>query len=159
MVMRSIFSRLLGQRPPGDMAQATAVHDLEVAVAALLLYVGTADFVLTSEERANIAALMAEHYGLPPEAVEEILAEAGRELKNQIDIYAFTTRLNASLDMVEKVQVIEMIWQVIFADNVLHGHEDQVAHRLARILHLDHSQLIEAKLRVKRQMQGNRPID
>jgi len=45
-------------------------------------------------------------------------------------------------------------WRVIYADGRLNAYEDHFVHRLAKLLRLEHEDLIEAKLKVKRGGQG-----
>jgi uncharacterized tellurite resistance protein B-like protein len=49
---------------------------------------------------------------------------------------------------------VEAAWKVIYADDKLHGYEDHFVHKLAKLLQLRHSDLIEAKLKAKYE---NRP--
>jgi len=71
------------------------------------------------------------------------------ELEGSIDLWKFARIINKEYSVEEKVQTIEAVWRVIYADGRLDGHEDHLVHRLADLLRLSHSQLIEAKLRVK----------
>ena len=51
--------------------------------------------------------------------------------------------------MEEKLQVIELVWEIAYADGLLDKHEDYLVHKLADLLRLTHQQLIEAKLKAK----------
>jgi uncharacterized tellurite resistance protein B-like protein len=51
---------------------------------------------------------------------------------------------------VQKVQLIEHIWQIIYSDKHLKGHEDYLVHKLQRLMWLDHKDLIDAKAKVKK---------
>jgi uncharacterized tellurite resistance protein B-like protein len=43
-----------------------------------------------------------------------------------------------------------MVWEIAYTDGKLDKYEDYLVHKLAKLLHLTHKQLIEAKLRVIR---------
>jgi uncharacterized tellurite resistance protein B-like protein len=45
---------------------------------------------------------------------------------------------------------MEAAWEVVYADEKLNSYEDHFVHRLAKLLRLEHADLIEAKLKVKR---------
>jgi uncharacterized tellurite resistance protein B-like protein len=47
-----------------------------------------------------------------------------------------------------------MIWKVVFSDGRLDKYEDYLVHNLADLLRLDHSQLIDAKLRIRKALRG-----
>jgi uncharacterized tellurite resistance protein B-like protein len=51
--------------------------------------------------------------------------------------------------MEEKLQIIENVWRIAYADGRLDKHEDYLVHKLATLLRLSHKQLIEAKLKAK----------
>jgi uncharacterized tellurite resistance protein B-like protein len=46
--------------------------------------------------------------------------------------------------------VIETVWRVVYSDGILDKHEDYLVHKLADLLHLKHSELIDAKLKILR---------
>ena len=65
------------------------------------------------------------------------------------DLHAFTSALNERLDHTQKVQVLEAMWQVAYADGHLAAHENHVLWRVADLLHVPHGAYINAKLRAK----------
>jgi uncharacterized tellurite resistance protein B-like protein len=155
--MKKIFARLFGGRLDQASEKESSAPDFRVAVAALLLHIGLADFKLSSEECDRAAALLENYFELPSGGASGIIDEASRQLREKIDIYTFTSRITETLPRDERIPIMEMVWQVIYADNRLEGNEDQVAHRLAGLLGLDHSQLITAKIKIKKELGGDRP--
>ena len=155
--MKRIFGRLFGGRLDQASDKESSAPDFQVAVAALLLHIGLADFALSAEECDRAAALLENYFDLPSGGASRIIDEASRQLREKIDIYTFTSRITESLPREERIPIMEMVWQVIYADSRLEGNEDQVAHRLAGLLGLDHSQLIAAKIKVKNELEGNTP--
>ena len=145
--MKRFLSRLLASQQ--DANAAAQNRTVPIATAALLLQVARADYEFTAEEQAEIAASLERFFHLTREEVADIMQISEAELKERIDIYFFTSQLNQVLNPAQRLQVIEMAWRVVYADRSLSGHEDQLIHRLASLLRLDHSQLIDAKLRVK----------
>jgi uncharacterized tellurite resistance protein B-like protein len=148
--MRKKFERLFGGWSNEAPGKDPSVPDLRVAVAALLLYVGMADFELIPEERDRAAALLEDYFHLPAGEASGVMDEAARQLREKIDIYTFTSRIDQALTREERIPIMEMVWQIIYADHRLEGNEDQVAHRLAGLLGLDHSQMIAAKIKVSK---------
>ncbi len=47
---------------------------------------------------------------------------------------------------------MESVWRIILLDDHLEAHEDHFVHKLANLLRLSHSELIEAKLRARKQL-------
>ncbi|MDY6951413.1 MAG: TerB family tellurite resistance protein, partial [Thermodesulfobacteriota bacterium] len=54
----------------------------------------------------------------------------------------------------EKIQIIQMVWQIVYADQKLDKHEDYLVHKLSKLLRLTHKELIDAKLKVKASRRG-----
>ena len=73
---------------------------------------------------------------------------ARQELDTRIDLWGFTNLINQHYDNEQKMKVIEMIWEVVYADGKLSAHEDYLVHKLYKMLNLSHERMIEAKMKV-----------
>lgn len=65
-----------------------------------------------------------------------------------MDLYQFTKIVNQQSSLQEKIRMVELAWQIIYADTELNRYEDHFVHKLARLLRLQHEDLIQAKLKV-----------
>lgn len=148
--MKSFLNNIFGDDRASE--KTTTEHDLMVATAALLLEIAHVDDEFSDEERCEIVEVLKAQFKVTSEEVEEILKATQEEIDHRIDLYYFTNQINDHFTSPEKMQIIESVWRVIYADKHLNGHEDYLVHRFAKLLRLEHSQLIEAKLRVKKQM-------
>lgn len=127
-----------------------------VAACALLVEIAQSDGSISDVEMQRIVEILESHYGLTGEDAQEIIDTAKKELDESVQMWAFTRLINDNYSIEEKIEVIEMIWHVVYADGKLDRHEDHLVHRLARLLNLTHKQLIEAKIRVlESRMKGN----
>ena len=122
--------------------------ELQIATCALLLEMAHADDEYTPEEGAHIAELMQQRFGLSQEAFEQIHALAEQRRREQIDLWGFTRTLKAHFSAEQKMQVMEMLWSVIYADDTLADYEDHLVHTLAKLLDIDHRDMIAAKVKV-----------
>ena len=68
------------------------------------------------------------------EAVEKLLAEAGRRADDAVSLHEFTHRLNTELPESEKLGIVEMLWRVSHADGHIDKHEEQLIQRIAGLL-------------------------
>ena len=50
---------------------------------------------------------------------------------------------------VEKLRVLEMLWQVALADEHLDRHEDHLIRRVAELLYIPHRDMIRVRNRVR----------
>jgi uncharacterized tellurite resistance protein B-like protein len=147
--MKKFLENVFRPQKASSGGVAGTEHDIQVATAALLVEVAGSDDKFAPEEKEAIIRNLKSYFKLSEDEVEEIVAAGREQLERQLDLYHFAQQINRYFDRARKIAVIEMVWRVIYSDNYLSGHEDHLAHRFARLLRLDHSELIAAKLRVK----------
>jgi len=134
-----------GQRP----------HDIRIATCALLLEMSNIDGEFSALERESIISIMKRNFDLSDEHATTLLEASNEELKGSIDIWQFTNLINQNYSIEEKIRVVEIVWDVVYADGKLEKHEDYLVHKLATLLRLTHKQLIEAKLKMKKSGSDN----
>ncbi len=69
-----------------------------------------------------------------------------------MDLFRYTQFINENFSEKQKIDIMESVWRIILLDNHLEAHEDHFAHKLANLLRLSHHQLIDAKLRARKQL-------
>jgi uncharacterized tellurite resistance protein B-like protein len=121
---------------------------LELATAALLIELARSDFSESSTELDAIRQLLAKRFALAPDAVEKLLAEAGRRADDAVSLHEFTHRLNTELPQSEKLGILEMLWHVSHADGHIDKHEEQLIQRIAGLLHISDRDRVRLKLKV-----------
>jgi uncharacterized tellurite resistance protein B-like protein len=135
-------------RPPAASEKRESGNIL-IATCALLLEMASADGEFSYDELVLILSILEKDYGLGREEAEEMLKAAQAEREKSIDLWQFTSLINRNYSEEEKINIMEIIWKVIYTDGRLDGHEDYLVHHLATLLRLSHTQMIEAKLRAK----------
>lgn len=65
-------------------------------------------------------------------------------------MYGLTRDIKNSLDHPERVELMEMLWQVAYADGVLHDYEANLMRRLAGLLYVSDQESGEARKRAQR---------
>lgn len=122
--LRSIFAR----------PDATVLSmEPKLAVAALLVHLAAIDGQVTDAEREALEGTLMDYTGLGESEVRKLLAEATRQDQESVDFYRFTSALS-SLDNGEKLEIIRMMWQVVFADKRNHELEDNMVWRIAELI-------------------------
>jgi uncharacterized tellurite resistance protein B-like protein len=99
-------------------------------------------------EMVFILGVIKEKYGLSAEDAESLMTEAERELENSVDLWQFAKRINMNYSVEEKIELIEILWEIVFVDGKMDKYENYLVHKLSDLLHLSHRQLIDAKLKV-----------
>jgi uncharacterized tellurite resistance protein B-like protein len=85
-------------------------------------------------ERATIERLLAQRFELEPTAVQALLAEAERAVRHSTQFFPFTQEICRRLEPEARVQIIEMLWAVAYADGVLDPQEDMLLRRIAGLI-------------------------
>jgi len=117
-----------------------------VAACVLLLETAHADNECTAEELSHVMEVMKNDFAISQEHAEELIELAYRKRDQAVDLWQFTNQLNQQLSRQEKLGVMEAVWRIIHADGRLEKHEDYFAHKLARLLRLQHQDMIAAKI-------------
>jgi uncharacterized tellurite resistance protein B-like protein len=123
-------------------------HKLHVATCAILLEIAKIDGEFDDSEKNDIIAVFKNKYHLADDEIACLIEAAEEELGKSIDLWRFTNQINKNYSPEEKIQIIETIWQIAYADGKLDTHEDYLIHKLSDLLNLSHKDLIEAKLKV-----------
>ena len=130
-------------------------RDIRIATCALLLEMSNIDGKFSALERESIISILKRNFDLSDEHAKKLLEASNEELKGSIDIWQFTNLINQNYSIEEKIRVVEIVWDVVYADGKLDKHEDYLLHKLATLLRITHKQLIEAKLKVKKSGSNN----
>jgi uncharacterized tellurite resistance protein B-like protein len=128
--MFDAISRLFGRDEPTSLA-----IEPKLAVAALLVHLAAVDGAVKPEERQALKGAFIDYYELGEDEVEKLIAEAMRRDSESVDFYRFTSALS-SLPEDEKIEIIRMMWQVVFADKKNHELEDNMVWRIAELIHV-----------------------
>jgi uncharacterized tellurite resistance protein B-like protein len=119
--------------------------DPRVAAAALLFHVMNADGVRQDAEWERVKDLLAKTYDLSGPALDDLI-KAGEKADNEaIDLYAFTSVLKRSLDEEGRIAFIRLMWDVVYADGVLHELEDNTLWRVAELIGVDRRDRVLAR--------------
>ena len=57
--------------------------------------------------------------------------------------------MNDQFTQAQKIQVVELMWQVAYADGVLDENEHHLISKIAGLLHVTHGEYIAAKMHAK----------
>lgn len=153
--MQLMLNKIKAMLKPAESSErlTEAKPDQQVSVCAILLEVAWADDDFAPEERETIVGLLREHFGLGAGEVEELIALTEAERARMTDLWPFTHSISRTYSPDEKLELMEMVWQVVFADDKLDDHEDQLVRKLQTMLAVNHSLVIKAKLKARKGQQ------
>jgi uncharacterized tellurite resistance protein B-like protein len=124
-------------------------HSLELAAAALLYEVARADFTQDAEEEARLSTALQSAFALTEEELERIQSVASDKVDESTSLYDFTRVLNDSAAPEEKVKVIELMWDVAYADGEISKYEEHLIRRVAELIYVSHSDFVRMKHEAK----------
>jgi len=124
------------------------LRDIRTATCALFLEMALTDGEFSETEQDRVLSILKNDYDLSEEDALALIEETSLELEQSIDLWQFTKRINQSYSSEEKMRVIQMLWQIVYADGSLDKHEHYLVRKLSKLLRLSHEELIEAKRRV-----------
>jgi uncharacterized tellurite resistance protein B-like protein len=144
-----IRTLLTGESPP---AIAKETSRLQVAVAALLVQAATMDDTFDAAERATIERLLGSRFALDDGAVRRLLAAAEDAAERSNQLYSFVRVVVEQVAPEDRVRIVEMMWEVAYADGVLDPDEDALLRRVAGLLYVSDYDRGEARKRVLRRI-------
>ncbi|MDO1584009.1 TerB family tellurite resistance protein [Rhizobium oryzicola] len=124
------FQNLTGERPENEFAH----DDPRVAFAGLCFQVMEADGTVSDSEVEKLRELLRERYQLDKSHLEQLMEvghEAGLEA---VDYFRFTSDLKRHLNPDECVELVGVLWDLVYADGERSEMEDHVIWRIADLL-------------------------
>ena len=134
--------------PRGAADGPDAERPLRLAVAALLLEMTRMDESVQAQECAAVEAAVRAHFGLTADEARELIDLAEAQRHEATDYFRFTSLINQHYSPEQRVQVIEHLWRVAYADADLHHYEEHLVRKVADLLHVPHGAFIAAKHRL-----------
>lgn len=111
-----------------------AADDPRVAAAALMFHVVDADGIRNEAERRRLADVLSGTYALSGAELDHVMAAGEQADREAIDLFTFTSVLNRRLDEAAKVELVGILWEMVYADGELHELEDNIVWRVAELI-------------------------
>lgn len=120
----------------GTQAGSAPLDDeqMRVAAAALLLHTANIDGEVHKTEIQRVRRLLEQRFGLDRGEAASLMNVAEKREQEAVDLYGFTSVLTAHLDRPGRLKIVEMLWEVVMADGVIHEFEANLVWRTAELL-------------------------
>lgn len=135
-------------------AAAFDESDYRLAAAALLVHVMSIDGAVTPEERDVLKTILAGRFALDEAETEQLVELAIAKDAEAVDLYAFTSVLNRALDEEGRLRIVEMMFEVAYADGGLSEFEDNLVWRAAELLNVGSRDRIRIRREVREETEG-----
>ena len=138
----------VGSPAPAAASASGGVNELQLAAAALLAEVAMSDDGFDDSERAAIRGLLGGRFGLSESEAAALVERAEASAADSTHLMRFTRVIKDNYTEDERIDLIEMIWEVVYADGVLHDHEDSLLRRIAGLVYVSDRDRGKARKRV-----------
>ena len=142
--MKKIILQFL-QINPVTQPEVDMEHTLRVATATLLVEVVRADFVVQQAELLKLRAVLKQQFALSDEELVALMEQAQQGADRLVSIQHITRLLNQHYDHQMKVRVVELMWQLIYADWEKDHYEEHLIRQVAELLYVSHEEFIRAR--------------
>lgn len=132
--------------PSRDDSPETLQHQLHLAAAALLMETARADFTQDAEEQAAMQQVLVETLKVTQAELEEVLALAEERVDEATSLYQFTRLINDHYTPAKKIELVEAMWRVAFADGRIDKYEEHLIRQVADLIYVSHGDFIRCKL-------------
>jgi uncharacterized tellurite resistance protein B-like protein len=133
---------------------AFAPDDPRIAVAALCMQVMEADGQVKESEKKRLRKLLKDQYGLDGKQLDALIA-AGQEAESDaVDYYRFTSDLKRHLDTEQRLELIGILWDIVYADGERSEMEDDAIWRIAELLGVSARERIQQRQAAAKRVTG-----
>jgi len=147
--LKSYLDNLLKESPDKD---ASHKNKVELAAAVLMIEISLADENIGNSEYKIIKNIFLEQFHLDEAEIDELISLAENEVDHAVSLHEFSETINNELSATEKVNIIENLWCVAYADAYLHKYEEYYIRKIADLLHVSHSDYIKTKLKAEKRI-------
>jgi uncharacterized tellurite resistance protein B-like protein len=144
----SIREWISGGRSDGRREIGRQVDELRLALTALLVEAACSDDRFNEAERAAIGKLIERRFNLSHVDALALLAAAETTASKSAELFHFTRIINERLSLEQRVELIEMLWEVAYADRVLDEYEDSLLRRIGGLIYVPDRERAMARQRV-----------
>jgi uncharacterized tellurite resistance protein B-like protein len=138
-----------------DVVSAAAHEDrtfdntgYRLAATALLIHVISIDGEPSETEKRKLHSLIESRFGLDPGTADRLIASATLVEGEAVDLYHFTSVIMRSVNEEGRLRIVEMMWELVYADGQVNEFEDNVIWRAADLLAVPSRDRLDLKHRV-----------
>ncbi len=144
--LRQFIAEVVSPSPPHDRAFDDTGYRL--AATALLIHVISLDGEPSEVEKRKLHSLLESSFKLDPGTADQLIASATLVEGEAVDLYHFTSVIMRSVNEEGRLRIVEMMWELVYADGEVSEFEDNVVWRAADLLGVSSRDRIELKHRV-----------
>ena len=146
--MLAHIKRLFAPEAPRQHGQ----HELQLAAGALLIEAALLDGHFDARERAAVARVLGEKFDLSAAETADLVAAAEEKVEASTQLFEFTRVIAKHFSPEERIQLVEMLCEVMYADGALHDLETSLLRRVGELVYVSDRDRGAARQRVMRRL-------
>lgn len=107
-----------------------------LAAAALLVEVALQDDEFDDREREIIQNILVHDLEVKESKAGQLIEEAREKVAKNVGLYRATSTIRETFDEGERVDLMEMLWEVVLADGEQHHYEANLLRRIAGLIYV-----------------------
>tara|TARA_B100000809_G_scaffold259988_2_gene306073 strand:+ start:6665 stop:7111 length:447 start_codon:yes stop_codon:yes gene_type:complete len=123
---------------------------IDKTCAALIIEVALADKVFDKSEVDLLKEMLLKSYSLEAKDVQDLIENAEKAVQESTSLYEYTREVNDNFDYESKLNLVDQLWRIAFADGHLDKYEEHVVRKIADLIHISHNDFIQSKLKNKK---------
>ena len=103
------------------------------------------DFDVTEINLLKI--ILKDSYDISPEKIDSLIESAESTVENNTSLYSYTREINDSLNYEQKIDLLDGLWKISYADGTLDKFEEHLVRKISDLIHISHGDFITSKLK------------
>jgi uncharacterized tellurite resistance protein B-like protein len=133
----------------GETLEGVSEGDLKMAMTVMLVQVLRADLQIQEEELEAVLGALQEILGLDRGEATALMRVAAHAARDSEGMRVAVERLDRHLNHRQRVQLVEWLWRIAFADAEILSQEEYLIRKISELLGLSTADIVEAKVRAK----------
>lgn len=125
---------------------------LPVAVACLLVEAAMMDGSFDRDEEITIRRLLKQRFGIDDAEADGLIDEAEAMMEDATELWKVAHTVKEAYSHEERVGMIEMLWEVVYADGKLDDYEANLLRRVAGLIYVPDAESGAARRRVRERL-------
>jgi uncharacterized tellurite resistance protein B-like protein len=150
--LRQFIADVVSSQPHGP--RAFDDNGYQLAATALLIHVISLDGQPSEIERRKLHSLIESRFGLDRGSADQLIKSATLVEGEAVDLYHFTSVIMREVNEEGRRKIVEMMWELVYADGEVSEFEDNVVWRASDLLGISQRDRIEFKRAVAKRVGG-----
>ena len=130
--LKNIFSK-----PNKILDSSSKELELEKAVSSLLIEAAMADGEFSDQERNHLRSVLYDLFSFNNELINELILETEEAVNQSSQLYGFSKTLRDGMEYDKRLEIIQMMWEITYADGKLDDFESSLIRRVSGLLYVD----------------------